>query len=121
MATQGATLQRRGSQVPALLIAALVALALATAITGVAMNVMDDVRPASPVTSIQELDGTGPRGATLDAVLEAKAIRDAEVALSETVGPFHPMGRTHEVAGVVRTDIPTTTSYTDCIHCAQRR
>ena len=122
MAMQGATLQRRGSQVPVLLVAAFVALALATAIIGVAVNVMDDVRPARSVTSIQELDGTGPRGATLDAVLEARAIRDAEVAVSETVGPFHPMGHTHEVAEViVRTDTPATTSYTDCIHCAQRR
>ena len=122
MATQGATLQRRGSQVPVLLISALVALALATAITGIAVYVMDDVRPAPPVTSVQELDGTGPRGATFDAVLEARAIRDAEVALSETVGPFHPMGRTHEMAEVVvRTDTPATISYTDCIHCAQRR
>ena len=121
MATQGATLRRHGMHVPVTLIAALVALALATAITGVVMYVVDDARPA-PVTSIQEFDGTGPRGATLDAVRDAQALRQAEVAVSETVGSFHPMGRTHEMAEVVvRTDTPAITSYTDCIHCAQRR
>jgi hypothetical protein len=120
MATQGLTLQRQGSQVPVLLIAALVALALAIAVTGIVVNVMDDARPTN-VASIQEFDGAGPRGATLDAVRDAQALRNAEAAVSETVASFHPVGRTHQVAEVVLTDTPTTTSYTDCIHCAQRR
>ena len=100
MATQGATLQRRGVQSPVTLIAALVALALATALTAVAMNVMDDARPASPVTSIQELDGTGPRGATLDAAREAKAFEAWSAAVRELpAGPFHE-GKGHEVVVV---------------------
>ena len=120
MATQGATLQRRGVHVPVQLIAALVALALAIAITGVVVNVMDDARPAPPVTSIQELDGTGPRGATLDAVREARAIQDWEAAISELpTGPFHAEGRAHEVE--VLSDIQPIASNGDCIHCQQRR
>ena len=120
MATQGATLRRHGMHVPVTLIAALVALALATAITGVVMYLVDDARPA-PVTSIQEFDGTGPRGATLDAVREARAYEAWSAAVREApAGPFHAEGRAHEV--VVRTDTtPATQGFGDCIHCGQRR
>ena len=121
MATQGATLQRRGVQFPVMLIAAFVALALATAIIGVAMNVMDDVRPASPVTSIQELDGTGPRGATLDAAREAKAFEAWSAAVRELpTGPFHAEGRAHEVV-LVSNDPQFGGGHGNCVHCGQQR
>jgi hypothetical protein len=120
MATQGATLQRRGVHVPVLLVAALVALALATAITGIVVNLTDDVRPAPPVASVQEFDGTGPRGATLDAVRDARAIQAWETAMSELpTGPFHAKGRAHEVE--VLADVEPIVNHGDCVHCQQQR
>jgi hypothetical protein len=119
MATQGATLQRQGMQVPATLIVVLVALALATAITGIVVNMTDDVRPAPSVTSVQEFDGTGPRGATLDAVRDARAIQAWEAAISELpTGPFHAKGRAHEVEVLA---VEPIVDYGDCIHCQQQR
>jgi hypothetical protein len=100
MATQGATLERRGMHVPIWLIAALVALAMAIAVVG--SLVIDDVRPAQPAASIRETessgDGTGPRGATAEAVRDARALGAWSARIHDLpAGPFHEAGRAHEV------------------------
>jgi len=108
-------------QVPVLLIAALVALALAIAIIGVGVNVMDDARTPPPVTSVEELDGTGPRGATLDAAREARAFEAWAAAVRELpAGPFHEEGRAHEVV-LVSNASEFGGGHGNCIHCGQQR
>jgi hypothetical protein len=129
MATQGATLQRQGMHVPLWPVAALVVIAVATAITAITVRMIDDAPPAEPVTSIQETEGywdstvghpTSPRGATLDAVLEARATDAWAAAIRELpAGPFHAEGRAHEV--VVRSEGPPNPGFGDCYRCAQRR
>ena len=105
MATQGATLQRQG-HLPVWPILAVVVFAIATAIIGVALNVMDDA--TALVTSIQEFDGTGPRGAT-DAAREARAwsaaVREAPA------GPFHAEGTGTRDRRQVRPGGPRTGLY----------
>ena len=103
MATQGATLERRGLHVPIWPIAVLVAIAVVTAITLITVRALDDARPAQPV-SVQEtqLDsGVGnpsPRGATIESVRQARAMNAWAARVHDLpAGPFHEEGRAHEV------------------------
>src|SRR5262245_18564155 len=148
MSAIGASLERRGMHVPIWPIAALVVVAVATTIT---LRVMDDVRPARPVTSVQDSAGywdstvghpSSPRLA-LRPFLAPGALEISSAAVRERpAGPFHATGRAHEVLlgpdaavsafGTILADpdtwvsgvaanAPRATNFTDCMHCMQRR
>ena len=105
MATQGATLDRQG-HVPIWPIAALVAVAIAIAVTAFAVQLANDVPAAGPVTveeTVESTDGFGPRGATGDAMLRQKAIEAWSARIHELpAGPFHEEGRAHEAMVITR-------------------
>jgi hypothetical protein len=108
MATQGATLERRGLHVPIWPIAVLVAVALVTAITLITVRALNDGRPARPV-SVQEseLDSRvgdpSPRGATMETVRQARAMNAWSARVHDLpAGPFHESGRAHEVVVYTR-------------------
>ena len=148
MSAVGASLERRAMQLPVWPVIALVVTAVAMTI---ALKVIDEARPATPTTAVQETDGfwgttvthpLSPRAGILR-VLDLSAIEASSAAVRELpAGPFHATGRAHEVvlgpdmavtsfrailadpdAWVtgVAANAPRTTDFTDCIHCMQRR
>ena len=148
MSAIGASLERRGMQLPVWPVIGLVVTAAAMTI---ALKVIDDVRPARPVPAVQQAEGywdatvthpLSPRAGILR-VLDVSAIEASSAAVRELpAGPFHADGRAHEVVlgpsaattafqailadpdawvtGVAG-NAPRTTDFTDCIHCMQRR
>jgi hypothetical protein len=109
MATQGATLERRGLHLPIWPIAVLVAIAIVTAITLITVRALEDARPAQPVTSVGETElesGVGhpsPRGATMETVRQARAMNAWAARVHDLpAGPFHESGRAHEVVVYTR-------------------
>ena len=147
MSAQGATLERRGTQLPMWPIVGLVIAALVTAI---GLNFVDQSRSTTQTTSVagrasttKGVDRSVPVGAVAPA-LSAAAIEASSAAVRERpAGPFHSPGRAHEVVlgggqastityatglenpgGYVTAPLSRATSgqgYGDCIHCQQRR
>ena len=134
MSAQGATLQRQGMHLPIWPVAALLVVAVATAI---GLTVTDDARPAGQATTFEGRTSTAKGIDRSDFVtrveLPASAIAASSAAVRERpAGPFHAAGRAHEVvvgggasAGTFVTELPGNAAsrpgYGDCIHCQQRR
>lgn len=107
MATQGATLDRRGLHVPIWPIAVLIAIAVAAAITLIAVRALNDAPTAAPATSGQQVDSRvghpSPRGATAETVRQARAMNAWSARVHDLpAGPFHESGRAHEVVVYTR-------------------
>jgi hypothetical protein len=84
-----------------------VALLVIAIAVGIGVRVLDDPRPAEPITSIQETEGywdstvghpAAPRQGAVAPVLNVTAIENSAAAVRELPGgPFHTTGRAHEV------------------------
>jgi hypothetical protein len=140
MSAQGAIFERRAMHLP--MIWPVVALLVVAVAVGIGVRLLDDVRPAQPITSIQETEGywdptvghpVGPRRGAVAPVLNVTAIESSAAAVRELPGgPFHATGRAHEVIiGAEASGITFATGlgntsvaepgFGDCVHCQQRR